>query len=167
MATWTSIPDSLLEPGKPIRSVDALALRDNPIAIAEGAAGAPKIAGQQGPAVHTGGIANSAVTNAKIANGAVNNVKIANMDAGKLNSGTVPGARMPTGAGGVGTYALVKRNSNGTTSWNQTIAGSSISVGGSNLSGTWRIMSPEIHRGTSSNPPYPLIESEGLAVRIS
>ena len=44
MATWTTIPDTSLEPGKPIRSIDALALRDNPIAIAEGAAGAPALA---------------------------------------------------------------------------------------------------------------------------
>lgn len=43
MATWTDIDDSRLEPGKPIRSVDGLALRDNPIAIAEGAEGAPKV----------------------------------------------------------------------------------------------------------------------------
>lgn len=43
MATWTTIPDSSLEPGKPIRSIDALALRDNPVAIAEGAVGAPKV----------------------------------------------------------------------------------------------------------------------------
>jgi hypothetical protein len=43
MATWTTVPDSSLEPGKPIRSIDALALRDNPVAIAEGASGAPKI----------------------------------------------------------------------------------------------------------------------------
>jgi hypothetical protein len=42
MATWTTIPDSSLEPGKPIRSIDALALRDNPVAIAEGAVGAPR-----------------------------------------------------------------------------------------------------------------------------
>lgn len=67
MATWTTIPDSVLEPGKPARSVDALALRDNAIAIAEGAPGAPRIEGQQGPAVLTGGIADGAVTNAKIA----------------------------------------------------------------------------------------------------
>ena len=44
MATWTTVPDASLEPGKPIRSIDALALRDNPVAIAEGASGAPKIA---------------------------------------------------------------------------------------------------------------------------
>ena len=43
MADWTTIPDSSIEPGKPIRSIDGLALRDNPIAIAEGAAGAPRI----------------------------------------------------------------------------------------------------------------------------
>lgn len=43
MATWTEIDDALLEPGKPARSVDALALRDNPVAIAEGAPGAPRI----------------------------------------------------------------------------------------------------------------------------
>lgn len=40
---WTNIPDDVLEPGKPIRSVDAIALRDNPIAIAQGLAGAPRI----------------------------------------------------------------------------------------------------------------------------
>lgn len=43
MATWTTIPDSSLEPGKPIRSIDALALRDNPVAIAEGSSGAPRV----------------------------------------------------------------------------------------------------------------------------
>jgi len=44
MATWTTITDEALEPGKPGRSIDALALRDNAIAIAEGAPGAPGIA---------------------------------------------------------------------------------------------------------------------------
>ena len=43
MATWTSIADARLEPDKPARSIDALALRDNPIAIAENAANAPKV----------------------------------------------------------------------------------------------------------------------------
>lgn len=46
MATWTTIPDSSLEPGKPVRSIDTLALRDNPIAIAQGASGAPKVEAQ-------------------------------------------------------------------------------------------------------------------------
>jgi hypothetical protein len=43
MAVWTTIPDENIEPDKPIRSIDGLALRDNPVAIAEGAAGAPRI----------------------------------------------------------------------------------------------------------------------------
>lgn len=43
MATWTNIPTDRIEPGKPIRAIDGLALRDNPIAIAEGAAGAPRV----------------------------------------------------------------------------------------------------------------------------
>lgn len=46
MADWTTIPDSSIEPGKPIRSIDGLALRDNPIAISEGALGAPRIVGK-------------------------------------------------------------------------------------------------------------------------
>jgi hypothetical protein len=46
MATWTTLPDASLEPGKPIRSIDGLALRDNPVAITEGAAGAPRIIGR-------------------------------------------------------------------------------------------------------------------------
>lgn len=41
MSTWTEIPDSALEPDKPVRSVDALAFRDNPVAIAQRAANAP------------------------------------------------------------------------------------------------------------------------------
>lgn len=44
MADWTAIPDSSIEPGKPIRSIDGLALRDNPIAAFEGASGAPRLA---------------------------------------------------------------------------------------------------------------------------
>ena len=43
MATYSAIPDANLDPDSPARSIDALALRDNPLAIAEGAAGAPRI----------------------------------------------------------------------------------------------------------------------------
>lgn len=55
MADWTTIADATLEPGKPWRSVDALAVRDNPIAIAEGASGAPRVrtAALQAPASGT------------------------------------------------------------------------------------------------------------------
>lgn len=43
MATWTNVPDSNLEPGDPIRSVDIIAIKDNVTALAEGASGAPEI----------------------------------------------------------------------------------------------------------------------------
>lgn len=41
MADWTAIPDSVLDPDAPLTSDLAYAWRDNPIAIAEGASGAP------------------------------------------------------------------------------------------------------------------------------
>lgn len=43
MTSWTTIADNRLEPGKPARSIDAIALRDNPVAIAENAPNAPKV----------------------------------------------------------------------------------------------------------------------------
>ncbi|MBL3594796.1 hypothetical protein JMM63_04300 [Rhodovulum sulfidophilum] len=41
MTDWTTIPNDVIEAGKPGRAVDGRALRDNPVAIAEGAPGAP------------------------------------------------------------------------------------------------------------------------------
>lgn len=46
MADWTTLADSQLDPDAPLTSELAYAWRDNPIAIAEGAAGAPKVVGQ-------------------------------------------------------------------------------------------------------------------------
>ena len=43
MADWTTIPDTTFEPGAPAKGRDMRFLRDNPIAIAEGAAGAPRV----------------------------------------------------------------------------------------------------------------------------
>lgn len=43
MTDWTTIPNDVIEAGKPGRAVDGRALRDNPVAIAEGAPGAPGI----------------------------------------------------------------------------------------------------------------------------
>lgn len=40
---WRDIADAALEQDKPVRAIDALALRDNPVAIAEGASGAPRL----------------------------------------------------------------------------------------------------------------------------
>src|SRR5690554_1028066 len=58
MAAWTEIPDSNLEPNAPVRSVDHIAMRDNPIAIAEGAPGAPRI---QRPAIASGAVDNNKI----------------------------------------------------------------------------------------------------------
>ncbi|MBL3560998.1 hypothetical protein [Rhodovulum sulfidophilum] len=44
MTDWTTIPNSVIEAGKPGRAVDGRALRDNPVAIAEGSASAPIVA---------------------------------------------------------------------------------------------------------------------------
>ena len=43
MADWTDIPDSRLEPGKPGRTIDIIAIRDNLIAALAGAPGAPRV----------------------------------------------------------------------------------------------------------------------------
>lgn len=43
MADYTVIPNSRIDVGEGIRAIDGLALRDNPIAIAEGAPDAPRI----------------------------------------------------------------------------------------------------------------------------
>lgn len=44
MADWFDIPDTSIDPDAPLTSELAYAWRDNPIAIAEGAPGAPRIA---------------------------------------------------------------------------------------------------------------------------
>ena len=43
MTTYNAIPDSLLEPGDPITSDIGFRWRDNPIAMFEGSAGAPRL----------------------------------------------------------------------------------------------------------------------------
>jgi hypothetical protein len=137
MATWTTLPDASLEPGKPIRSIDGLALRDNPIAISEGAVGAPKI--------QTNGITDSAVTTAKLASNE------------QMTTANVLNATAAADAGAVGTYAFLKDVTNSSTSINQgtTVAGSALrfsslrydssipgwdASAGQTPSGTWRLM---------------------------
>lgn len=46
MADWTSLDTNSLLPGEPLTSAIALALEENPRAIAEGAIGAPRVRGQ-------------------------------------------------------------------------------------------------------------------------
>ena len=169
MAQWTNIPTDRIEPGKPIRAIDGLALRDNPIAIAEGASGAPR--------VQTNGIANSAVTTSKIANSNVTAQKLAT---GGNENNWVRSRTATSTAGQVGTYAFVTRTANqsGTTTWNGTIAGSNLrraavtedgklSINESAaLSGTWRIMGERVYSlHVPLGGPHRYIAT--LALRIS
>jgi len=131
MADWTTLPDSSLEPGKPIRSIDGLALRDNPIAIAEGAAGAPRIASDLAINWGGGGVGTTSAT-----------TWVLNRTASAI-------------AGAVGTYAVALQQGSAPVSlqFGDTIAGSSLrtidtafSVSDTistttTLSGTWRCMS--------------------------
>lgn len=58
MATWKNLADSALDPDAPLTSELAYAWRDNPIAITEGAAGAPRI---QYAAIQTPSVGNAVV----------------------------------------------------------------------------------------------------------
>lgn len=136
MATWTTIPDSSLEPGKPIRSIDALALRDNPVAIAEGASGAPHIASDAAIDWDGGGVGSTPAVNWVGAKNAL------------------------LSAGAVGTYAMARRSGTLTAAFGSTVAGSQLVPSGITeagivlgsglglLSGTWRCMG----RGEYDNP---------------
>ena len=119
MATWTTIPDSSIEPGKPIRSIDGIALRDNPIAIAEGASGAPR--------VQTDGIQDSAVTTAKIADG---NVTAAKLATGNNERDWVLARTAAATHGAVGTYAFLRPDNNTAYAPGSTLAGSSLRYSG-------------------------------------
>jgi hypothetical protein len=148
MTTYTSIPNSSLEPGKPIRSIDGLALRDNPIAITEGAAGAPKI------------------QNAAIQDGAIS--------ASKFQTGTgerdwVLARTSVASVGAVGTYAFLRNASGTSVSPGGTLAGSSLAYGGAPSyatyapSGTWRCMGYSV----SGSDPYGTYTSYTVWLRIS
>jgi hypothetical protein len=143
MATWTTIPDSSLEPGKPTRGIDGLALRDNAIAIAEGQPGAPKI------------------VDAALGTSATN-----------TGRDWVLARTALAEAGAVGTYAFLRPNNTTSYSQNTTLAGSNLrysaavtkdTVFGENQtmsltvtdggtpSGTWRCMG---NRQATNNADY-------------
>ncbi len=135
MATWTDVDSARLEPGKPIRSIDGLALRDNPIAIAEGATGAPRI--QQAA------MADNSVTTRAIVNGSVTSAKLA---VGANETNWMLGRNAGAGAGAVGTYALLRRIALGTTNPGESLPGSQLrwssggAAGGGAPGGSWRCM---------------------------
>lgn len=166
MATWTNISNTNLQPGAPARSVDVIALRDNPIALAEGAAGAPRI--------QTAALADSAVTNPKIANGAVTVGKVAagTLTWDRMNAGSIYAGLGAIAPGAVGSIAMVARSnvSTGTPiSWGDLVPGSwlvpSNSAGENGgttinqLAGTWRIL--------GSGIPTADATTATIAIRVS
>ena len=135
MATWTTITDTALEPGKPIRSVDGLALRDNVTALAEGAAGAP-------------GIASAALIDYPWGNEDIRN---STLGAEKFQTGTterdwVMGRTSNAAGGAVGTYAFAQVEAGFTPGFGDSISGSVLSPSNvalntsGSVSGTWRCM---------------------------
>ena len=133
MATWKDITDAALEPGKPIRSVDGFALRDNLTALAEGAAGSP-------------GVASAALIDYPWGNEDIRN---STLGAEKFQSGAteinwVLGRTSDAGAGAVGTYAFAQVFGQ-SIGFGQNISGGNISPsstggGSGGLSGTWKCM---------------------------
>ena len=125
MTTWTNITDASLEPGKPLRSIDLLALRDNPIALSEGSPGAP------------------ATASASLADypwGAED------FQTGTDERDWVLGRTSGAAAGAVGTYAFALAGAGPASGFGASISGSrltpsNVAVNPSGyVSGTWRCM---------------------------
>ena len=124
MATWTNVPNTVLEPGDPIRSVDIIAIKENIIALSEGASGAPKVL--------TNAINDAAVTTAKLATNE------------RMNTTNVLAATAGASHNVVGAYCAAYPSA--TTSIGSTVAGSALrgDIGGDfvspGFSGTWKNM---------------------------
>ena len=89
MTTYTAIPNGDVDADSPITTTLITQLRDNPIAITEGASGAPQI--------QTAAIANDAITAAKIATNAVG--------ASEIAAGAVGASEIAAGAVGTSEIA--------------------------------------------------------------
>ena len=151
MATWTEIPQDALNPDSPARAIDAQALRDNPIAIAEGDASAPR--------VKTPALEDSAVTTSKIESSE------------RMTTDNVLGVTSEASAGAVGTYAFLGKELPEDTTYatfGDTKPGSELEYagtgtdGGGTASGTWRCMG---HARNSDSTDFKFIAT--LWLRIS
>ena len=128
MTTYTTITNAEIDQDSPVTQPLMTALRDNMIAITEGASGAPLI--------QTAAIANDAVTAEKMATGAA-----------LAESATAV-------LGNIGSYALMKYTGAANLSAGSTTAGSNLiysnvsGSAGSVPSGTWRNMGALVSNGT-------------------
>ena len=138
MADYTDLPNSAVTVGGIPSGTTVTALRDNPIAITEGAAGAPRI--------QTDAIEDSAVTNAKVANSSIG--------AEKFQTGITEyvwvGARIAANPfNGVGAHVFAENGTGSTLDSGDLASGSNLRPSSestsrpgvsSNISGTWRCM---------------------------
>ena len=133
MADYTVIQNDSIEPDAPALSRIAFALRDNPIAIAEGAPGAPRIAGQQSPALRNGGVPDRELSADKFRTGAT-------------ERDWVLARCAAASVGAVGTYAMLYAATQTSIGPGGEAAGSILSYTNVGLattgspSGTWRCM---------------------------
>ena len=125
MPTWTTLSDSTLAQDKPLTQSITRALRDNPIALAEGASGAPQV---EHKAINSGAFSASTTAGGGFsqANGAVVPFSVENFDQnGWFNSSTYrfvpqkPGLYLVSayvfqGSGGTGSSATFSLRKNGT-----------------------------------------------------
>jgi len=164
MTNWTTIPDSNLDAGKPIRSIDGKALRDNPIAIAEGSTGAPKITNNA--------FTDNTINGSKLVDSSVSTSKLSDevVTADSLGDITYP----------VGSIALCWSSSTSSINYGSTVAGTSLYMldmsllftgGGNNTInskksgslinvGTWKALNNCVYIGSGEIPA-------GLFVRVS
>ena len=133
MADWTELDTNTLLPGEPLTSAKALAFFENPIALAEGAADAPRI---EDAALDTGAATSAGVTWWSL-----------------RSAGAA--------AGSVGTYAFLTAAINTAFSFGDTTAGSELqpsNAGGSassvTLAGTWRCMGRTVGTGVSGTTVF-------------
>jgi hypothetical protein len=167
MATWTNVSSTVLEPGDPIRSVDIIAIKENIIALSEGASGAPKIAAA---ALNTGTNEMNWVLAryASASFGAIGTYIIAihstlNLDAAFASVGpntTVAGSVLQRSADATNTYGINVMSASSQSNSSDTAAVTSLG-----LSGTWRILTHTRSQtaGGYGSTRRPLV----FAVRIS
>lgn len=118
---WTTIANSLIDTGKAIRSSIAYALRDNPIAIANGDSGAPRI---QDAALDTGSATSAGQTwvNARIAAGSLGQGKL-NTSMGEVSTTNSSYTTLVLPGGEYGFYPQVRGSgTSGGASFNAQIA---------------------------------------------
>lgn len=148
---WTTITDTVLQVGRPIRALTMRLLRDNIAALANGDAGAPKVqnAALSDNSINGGKLINATVDGAKLVDGSVGGaklaydadftyrVRLANAQAGVYDLGETawvvsasvsPGWTIGTELSGANfRETSVRQSADGTT--------------GGTLSGTWKIVS--------------------------